>query len=91
MPKPKSLPKLRAEAMGCRACPLWKNATQTVFGEGAPHARIMLVGEVPGDKEDIEGHVFVGPAGRVLDEALAEVGLDRAQLYITNAVKHFKW
>ena len=91
MPKPRSLEKLRAEAKGCRACPLWKNATQTVFGEGAPHARIMLVGEVPGDKEDREGHVFVGPAGRVLDEALAKAGLERSQLYVTNAVKHFKW
>ena len=91
MPKPKSLEKLRAEARGCRDCPLWKNATQTVFGEGAPHARIMLVGEVPGDKEDREGHVFVGPAGRVLDEALAAAGLERPRLYITNAVKHFKW
>jgi DNA polymerase len=89
--KPKSLDKLRAEARGCRACPLWKNATQTVFGEGAAHARIMLVGEIPGDKEDLEGHVFVGPAGHVLDEALKAAGLDRAQLYVTNAVKHFKW
>jgi DNA polymerase len=89
--KPKSLEKLRAEARGCRACPLWKNATQTVFGEGAAHARIMLVGEVPGDTEDREGHVFAGPAGRVLDEALAAAGLDRAHLYVTNAVKHFKW
>ncbi|HEX4333964.1 MAG TPA: UdgX family uracil-DNA binding protein [Usitatibacter sp.] len=91
MAKPKSLEKLRAEARGCRACPLWKNATQTVFGEGAAHARIMLVGEVPGDTEDREGHVFAGPAGRVLDEALAAAGLDRAHLYVTNAVKHFKW
>jgi DNA polymerase len=89
--KPKSLEKLRAEARGCRACPLWKNATQTVFGEGAAHARIMLVGEVPGDTEDREGRVFVGPAGSVLDEALAAAGLDRAHLYVTNAVKHFKW
>jgi uracil-DNA glycosylase family protein len=91
MPKPRSLEKLRAEARGCRDCPLWKDATQTVFGEGAPHARVMLVGEVPGDKEDREGRVFVGPAGRVLDEALAAAGLERPQLYITNAVKHFKW
>ncbi|HSS28395.1 MAG TPA: UdgX family uracil-DNA binding protein [Usitatibacter sp.] len=91
MPKPKSLEKLRAEARQCRDCPLWKNATQTVFGEGAAHARLMLVGEVPGDKEDREGHVFVGPAGRVLDEALAAAGLERSRLYITNAVKHFKW
>ncbi|HEX4782406.1 MAG TPA: UdgX family uracil-DNA binding protein [Usitatibacter sp.] len=91
MAKPKSLPKLRAEARDCRDCPLWKNATQTVFGEGTPRARILLVGEQPGDTEDREGHVFVGPAGRVLDEALREAGLDRAQLYVTNAVKHFKW
>jgi DNA polymerase len=91
MPKPKSLEELRAEASKCRACPLWKNATQTVFGEGAAHARLMLVGEVPGDKEDREGRVFVGPAGGVLDEALAAAGLERSRLYITNAVKHFKW
>jgi uracil-DNA glycosylase family protein len=82
---------LRAEARGCRACPLWKNATQTVFGEGNPRARIMLVGEQPGDVEDREGHPFVGPAGRILDQALAEAGLDRSTLYVTNAVKHFKW
>jgi len=91
MPRPKSLARLRSEASACRDCPLWRNATQTVFGEGAPHARVMLVGEVPGDKEDREGHVFVGPAGRVLDEALAAAGLERSRLYVTNAVKHFKW
>jgi len=91
MPRPKSLARLRFEASACRDCPLWRNATQTVFGEGAPHARVMLVGEVPGDKEDREGHVFVGPAGRVLDEALAAAGLERSRLYVTNAVKHFKW
>jgi uracil-DNA glycosylase family protein len=82
---------LREEARSCRACPLWKNATQTVFGEGSPRARIMLVGEQPGDVEDREGHPFVGPAGRILDEALREAGLDRRTLYVTNAVKHFKW
>jgi len=91
MPRPKSLARLRSEASACRDCPLWRNATQTVFGEGAPHARVMLVGEVPGDKEDREGHVFVGPAGRVLDEALAAADLERSRLYVTNAVKHFKW
>ena len=82
---------LRAEARGCRACPLWKNATQTVFGEGNGRARILLVGEQPGDQEDREGHPFVGPAGRILDQGLAEAGLDRGKLYVTNAVKHFKW
>jgi uracil-DNA glycosylase family protein len=82
---------LRKAARGCRDCPLWANATQTVFGEGKPRARIMLVGEQPGDVEDREGHPFVGPAGRILDQALQEAGLDRRQLYVTNAVKHFKW
>jgi DNA polymerase len=85
------LEKLRAAARGCRACPLWKDATQTVFGEGNPRAKIMLVGEQPGDAEDREGHPFVGPAGRILDQALQDAGLDRATLYVTNAVKHFKW
>jgi uracil-DNA glycosylase len=85
------LEKLRRAARDCRSCPLWKNATQTVFGEGDPRARIMLVGEQPGDVEDREGHPFVGPAGRILDQALREAGLDRATLYVTNAVKHFKW
>jgi DNA polymerase len=90
--RPRSdLDALRDEAAHCRACPLWKNATQTVFGEGDEEARVMLVGEQPGDAEDRAGHPFVGPAGRVLDRALAEAGLDRARLYITNAVKHFKW
>src|SRR6185312_15907739 len=82
---------LREEAASCRACPLWKNATQTVFGEGPPHARIMLVGEQPGDKEDLAGHPFVGPAGQMLDRALEEAGIDRAKVYVTNAVKHFKF
>jgi uracil-DNA glycosylase family protein len=85
------LEELRAAARECRACPLWKGATQTVFGEGSSRARIMLVGEQPGDVEDREGHPFVGPAGRILDEALREAGLDRKSLYVTNAVKHFKW
>jgi DNA polymerase len=82
---------IAAAARECRDCPLWKNATQTVFGEGNARARIMLVGEQPGDVEDREGHPFVGPAGRILDQALAEAGLDRKSLYVTNAVKHFKW
>src|SRR6202012_5324257 len=82
---------LRSEAAECRACPLWKDATQTVFGEGPRHARIMLVGEQPGDKEDLVGKPFVGPAGQMLDRALAEAGIDRAKVYVTNAVKHFKF
>jgi uracil-DNA glycosylase len=82
---------LRAEAAGCRNCDLWKRATQTVFGEGTSRARVMLVGEQPGDEEDLSGRPFVGPAGRLLDAALVEAGLDRKQLYVTNAVKHFKW
>ena len=75
----------------CRRCDLWKNATQAVVGEGPPHARIMLVGEQPGDEEDLRGHPFVGPAGRVLDQAFVEAGLERSEVFITNAVKHFKW
>jgi probable DNA metabolism protein len=86
-----SLDTLRAEAADCRACPLWKDATQTVFGEGPRHARIMLVGEQPGDKEDLAGKPFVGPAGQMLDRALEEAGIDRAKVYVTNAVKHFKF
>lgn len=82
---------LAGEAAGCQACDLWAAATQTVFGEGAVPAAIMLVGEQPGDQEDRAGHPFVGPAGRVLDEALEEAGIDRGDVYITNAVKHFKW
>src|SRR5581483_8487797 len=74
----------------CRACHLWEHATQTVFGEGRREAEVMFIGEQPGDKEDLAGHPFVGPAGRVLDEALDEVGIDRDQVYVTNAVKHFK-
>ena len=82
---------LRAKAAGCTDCPLYANATQTVFGEGSAHARIMIVGEQPGDVEDRQGHPFVGPAGRILDQALAEAGIDRRAAYVTNAVKHFKW
>jgi uracil-DNA glycosylase len=78
------------EAASCTLCPLYRNATQTVFGEGAARARIMLVGEQPGDQEDLAGHPFVGPAGKVLDRAMAEAGLDRRKVYLTNAVKHFK-
>jgi uracil-DNA glycosylase family protein len=86
-----SLKMLREDARDCRNCPLWKNATQTVFGAGASHARIMLVGEQPGDEEDRRGEPFVGPAGRLLDRALEAAGVDRSTLYVTNAVKHFKW
>jgi uracil-DNA glycosylase family protein len=82
---------LRREAASCRACPLWKDATQTVFGEGPPDAEIMLVGEQPGDREDREGRPFVGPAGLLLDRALADAGVDRKRAYVTNAVKHFKF
>jgi uracil-DNA glycosylase len=85
------LESLREEAAACRACPLWKDATQTVFGEGPPHARLMLIGEQPGDKEDLAGKPFVGPAGQMLDRALVEAGIDRKQVYVTNAVKHFKF
>jgi uracil-DNA glycosylase family protein len=87
----KTLPELKEAAADCRACDLWKDATQTVFGEGQPGARVIMVGEQPGDREDIEGKPFVGPAGRVLDEALAEAGIERTTVYITNTVKHFKW
>jgi DNA polymerase len=86
-----SLSVLRDEASTCRACPLWKDATQTVFGEGPQHASIMLVGEQPGDKEDLAGRPFVGPAGQLLDRALQEAGIDRPRVYVTNAVKHFKF
>ncbi len=86
-----SLDELRAEAAGCQACDLWRCGTQTVFGEGPGHAVLMFVGEQPGDREDVEGHPFVGPAGGVLDRALDEAGIDRSTVYLTNAVKHFKW
>jgi len=89
IPKGRSLRALRESARGCRACPLYLGATQTVFGEGPREARIMLVGEQPGDREDLEGHPFVGPAGKLLDRALAEAGLARGSIYVTNAVKHF--
>jgi uracil-DNA glycosylase len=85
------LDRLRAEAEGCTRCDLYKNATQVVFGEGSATADLMLVGEQPGDKEDLEGRPFVGPAGRMLDRGLEEAGIDRSRTYVTNAVKHFKW
>ena len=91
VPAPASLTDLREEAANCRACPLYKNATQTVFGEGPQHAQVMLVGEQPGDKEDLAGKPFVGPAGQMLDRALEEAGIDRKKVYVTNAVKHFKF
>jgi uracil-DNA glycosylase family protein len=86
-----ALTALRLEAAGCQRCPLWRNATQTVFGEGPVDAEMMLVGEQPGHEEDLAGHPFVGPAGRLLDRALAEAGIDRGTVYVTNAVKHFKY
>jgi uracil-DNA glycosylase family protein len=89
-PKP-TLPRLRAAAAGCRGCRLYLNATQTVFGEGPAGAEVMFVGEQPGDQEDREGHPFVGPSGRLLDEGLAAAGIDRRRVYVTNAVKHFKF
>ena len=82
---------MRDAAAGCQACPLWKTGTQTVFGEGIEGARLMLVGEQPGDREDLEGKPFVGPAGRLLDRALDDAGIDRSTVYVTNVVKHFKW
>jgi uracil-DNA glycosylase len=91
VPARSSLPKLRDAASGCKACPLWKTGTQTVFGEGAAKADVMFVGEQPGDQEDKEGRPFVGPAGKLFDRALEEARIDRSQVYVTNAVKHFKW
>ena len=85
------LDELRAAAAACTACDLYRHATQVVFGEGSAGAAVMLVGEQPGDKEDLAGAPFVGPAGRVLDDALGEAGIDRSRAYVTNAVKHFKW
>lgn len=82
---------LRTLATCCRNCPLWKRATQTVFGEGAARSRIMIVGEQPGDREDLAGRPFVGPAGQLLNRALEEAGIDRKDAWLTNAVKHFKW
>ena len=91
LPPVSTLPALRQAASGCRGCGLYRDATQTVFGEGPARARLMLVGEQPGDQEDRAGHPFVGPSGRLLDEALEEAGIDRDAVYVTNAVKHFKF
>jgi uracil-DNA glycosylase len=90
-PEARTVAQLAAAAATCRACDLWKDATQTVFGEGPERARLMLVGEQPGDQEDRQGHPFVGPAGRVLEQALDEAGINRSRVYLTNAVKHFRW
>jgi uracil-DNA glycosylase len=91
LPERPTLPAVREIAAGCKACDLYKRGTQTVFGEGPPKAELMLVGEQPGDAEDLAGHPFVGPAGRLLDTALEEAGIARRQVYVTNVVKHFKW
>jgi uracil-DNA glycosylase len=91
IPPHASLPELAEAARTCKACDLWKRGTQTVFGGGAPKAKIMFVGEQPGNEEDLQGKPFVGPAGRLLDKILVEVGIDREKVYVTNAVKHFKW
>jgi DNA polymerase len=91
VPQQATLPALREAARECRACPLWERGTQTVFGEGAASARVMLVGEQPGNEEDLSGRPFVGPAGRLLDSALAQAGIERSDVYVTNVVKHFKW
>ena len=91
IPKSLSLPSLKTAAADCRACDLWKKGTQTVFGEGRRQAKLMFIGEQPGNEEDLTGKPFVGPAGRLFDEALAEAGIDRQQAYVTNVVKHFKW
>jgi uracil-DNA glycosylase len=89
-PRP-TISKLQQAARGCQACPLWKTGTQTVFGEGSRHAKVVFVGEQPGNDEDLAGKPFVGPAGKLLDKALVEAGIDRDEVYVTNAVKHFKW
>jgi len=91
IPDRPTLASVRAAATRCRACDLWKRGTQTVFGEGASKAELMFVGEQPGDQEDLAGHPFVGPAGKLLDRALVEAGIDRGAVYVTNVVKHFKW
>lgn len=91
IPEQPTLERLREAAAGCKACPLWETATQTVFGEGAADADLIFVGEQPGDREDLEGRPFVGPAGKLFDEALLEAEIDRSRVYVTNVVKHFKW
>src|SRR5436190_14110360 len=89
-PRP-TISKLQQAARGCQACPLWKTGTQTVFGEGSRQARVIFVGEQPGNDEDLAGQPFVGPAGKLLDKALIEAGIQRDEVYVTNVVKHFKW
>jgi len=91
VPANPTLPKLQAAAAECRACDLWKTGTRTVFGEGDQHAKVMFVGEQPGDREDLAGKPFVGPAGHLLDKCLVAAGIDRNEVYVTNVVKHFKW
>jgi DNA polymerase len=91
IPDHPTVPRVREAARDCQACELWKLGTQTVFGEGASKAELMLVGEQPGNDEDLAGHPFVGPAGKLLDRALTEAGIDRSTVYVTNVVKHFKW
>jgi uracil-DNA glycosylase len=91
VPKRPTLESLREAARGCRACPLWERATQTVFGEGRTAARVLMIGEQPGNDEDLAGRPFVGPAGKLLDRALDRAGIDRRDVYVTNVVKHFKW
>src|SRR5690242_20834179 len=91
LPDRRTLGTLRQAAQGCRGCDLWMRGTQTVFGEGKPRAYVMMVGEQPGNEEDLQGRPFVGPAGRILDKALQAAGIDRQDVYLTNAVKHFKW
>jgi DNA polymerase len=91
IPERPALEKLRIAAVGCTACPLWKTGTQTVFGEGSKHAKVIFIGEQPGNDEDLAGKPFVGPAGKLLDRALEEAGIDRDEVYVTNAVKHLKW
>jgi DNA polymerase len=91
VPPNPTLRKLQDAAARCRACDLWRNATQTVFGAGPPRAKIMLIGEQPGNDEDLDGRPFVGPAGKLLDRALIEAGINRTEVYVTNVVKHFKW
>jgi DNA polymerase len=91
LPPRQTIQSLRSAAAVCKGCDLWMRATQTVFGEGSPKAAVIFVGEQPGDKEDLGGHPFVGPAGRILDEALAAAGIEKSDIYVTNAVKHFNW
>ena len=91
IPDRPSLPSLREAAADCQACDLWKRGTQTVFGEGRRRAKVMFIGEQPGNEEDLQGRPFVGPAGKLFDSALKEAGIDRSQTYVTNVVKHFKW